>query len=70
MGMYVMCQICYYYWDAADKILKVVYCTRLASDVLITKVKFNRHVAAIWCKIRQLKIVAHDECKDWNKILK
>ena len=34
MGMYVMCQI-RYYWDAADKILKVVYCTRLASDVLI-----------------------------------
>ena len=30
-----MCQIGYY-WDAADKILKVVYCTRLESDVLIT----------------------------------
>ena len=33
-----MCQIHYYYLDAADKILKVVYCTRLASDVLIIKV--------------------------------
>ena len=30
-----MCQI-RYYWDAADKILKVVYCTRLASDMPIT----------------------------------
>ena len=40
MGMYVMCQI-RYYWDAADKILKVVYCTRLASDVLIRKVNLT-----------------------------
>jgi len=33
-----MCQILS---DAADRILKVVYCTRLASDVLITKVNLT-----------------------------
>ena len=38
MGMHVMCQILS---DAADRILKVVYCTRLASDVLITKVNLT-----------------------------